>query len=235
MFRRGGPLRKTEKWFYDGQPIECVSVYKYLGILFCSTLKWHKATEQLAQQAQKALFKIHQLERKCGGIPHNVYFNLFDKMVSPILCYGAEIWGYDVKENIEILHRKFCRRLLGVKRNTPTASVLGDCGRLPLMYTYNKKCITYWLKLLDMSNDRLPKQCYLLNKKLYESGYDTWAGRVKLLLDKYGFSYAWINQSVNDKHIFLSEFSQRIRDCYVQGWHETVSGGSKLQFYKNKL
>ena len=141
------------------------------------------------------------------------------------------IWGFDVNENIEIVQRKFCRRLLGVKKNTPTASVLGDCGRLPLMYTYYKKCISYWIKLLEMSNDRLPKQCYLLNKQLSESGYDTWAGRVKKLLDKYGFSYVWINQSVGNKDMFLMEFSQRVKDCYIQNWQESVNDSSKLHFY----
>ena len=93
VFRNGGHLRKGEKWFYRGQPIECVSVYKYLGLLLSNTLKWNRALKQLSLQAQKALHKIYKVETKCGGIPHGVYFELFDKMVGPILCYGSEIWG----------------------------------------------------------------------------------------------------------------------------------------------
>ncbi len=75
VFRRGGCLRKCEKWYYKGEQIECVNVYKYLGLLISCSLKWNKATEQLAQQANKALLKIYQLEKRCGGIPYPVYFN----------------------------------------------------------------------------------------------------------------------------------------------------------------
>jgi len=231
VFRNGGPLRKNEKWFYKGETIECVSVYKYLGLLLSSTLKWHRALKQLGQQAQKALYKIYKVDNKCGGIPHSVYFELFDKMVVPILCYGAEIWGYSSSEHIESVQRAFCRRVLGVKRNTSNSFVLGDCGRYPLMLTYFKKCVCYWLKLLEMPGSRLAKQCYLQSKKLFEAGRDTWAGRVKYLLDKYGLGYVWY-EGVQNKEMFISEFVQRIKDCYQQEWHYSVMQSGSLKLYK---
>ena len=46
----------------------------------------------------------------CGGIPHNVYFELFDKIFVPILYYGAEIWGYSSSEHNESVERAFCRK-----------------------------------------------------------------------------------------------------------------------------
>ena len=226
VFRRGGCLRKCEKWFYKGEQIECVNVYKYLGLLISCSLKWNKATEQLAQQANKALLKIYQLEKRCGGIPYTVYFNLFDKLVSPILCYGSEVWGFQTRDNVEVVHRKFCKRLLAVKRNTPSASVLGDCGRYPLMIMYYKRCVKYWLRLLDMPNDRLPKQCYLMSKNMSIAGFDTWAGKIKTLLDMYGMSFAWENQSVSNHDLFVNEFVQRVKDCYVQDWHSIICESS---------
>ena len=39
VFRNEGPLRKNIKWFYKGRSIECVSVYKYLGLLLRRTFK----------------------------------------------------------------------------------------------------------------------------------------------------------------------------------------------------
>ena len=32
IFRNGGILKHTEKWFYQGVEVEDVSVYKYLGL-----------------------------------------------------------------------------------------------------------------------------------------------------------------------------------------------------------
>ena len=38
VFRNGGILRHTEKWFYQGVEVEVVSIYKYLGIYFTPRL-----------------------------------------------------------------------------------------------------------------------------------------------------------------------------------------------------
>ena len=58
VFRNGGPLRHNEHVFYRGEPITCVSYYKYLGILFSSRLCWTVPLQTLASQADKAIFKI---------------------------------------------------------------------------------------------------------------------------------------------------------------------------------
>ena len=48
---------------------------------------------------------------------------LFDKMVTPILHYGSEVWGiYCIKE-IDKLHIKFCKYVLGVKTQTSNFAV----------------------------------------------------------------------------------------------------------------
>lgn len=45
-------------------------------------------------------------------------------MVMPILLYASEIWGiYDLKE-IDKLHLRFCKRILGVRQQTANAAVL---------------------------------------------------------------------------------------------------------------
>lgn len=35
-------------------------------------------------------------------------------MVSPILLYGAEVWGYIINDVIETLHLEFCKYILKV-------------------------------------------------------------------------------------------------------------------------
>ena len=38
VFRNGGVLKQTEKWFYMRAPIDVVSCYKYLGVYFTPRL-----------------------------------------------------------------------------------------------------------------------------------------------------------------------------------------------------
>ncbi|XP_013391202.1 uncharacterized protein LOC106159461 [Lingula anatina] len=51
-------------------------------------------------------------------------------MIAPILFYGAEVWGYQVYDNIEKVQLAFCKRILGVGSTTSTIAVLGDCAHL---------------------------------------------------------------------------------------------------------
>ena len=57
-------------------------------------------------------------------------FKLFDSMVKPILCYGAEIWGYEFKNRIEQVHVRFCRKYCNLLRKTSKVFALGECGRI---------------------------------------------------------------------------------------------------------
>ena len=159
-------------------------------------------------------------------------FKLFDKCVIPILCYGSEIWGYEYSDKIEKVHRKFCKRVLGVSSTTNNAAVLGECGRLPLCVIYFKRCISYWLKILCMPETRHPKSIYLMLKGLDENNKITWATKVRNLLFKYGFGFVWLNQGVGDNKEFLKQFELRIIDCCKQDWHDEVNMSEKLCTYK---
>ena len=91
VFRNGGPLRQNENVYFNGESIEVVPCYKYLGLMFSSSLSWSNAISTLRKQAEKAVIGIKILGKKCGGLPVDVAFQLFDSKVLPILCYGSEV------------------------------------------------------------------------------------------------------------------------------------------------
>ena len=111
VFRRGGIVKNIEKWYFKGKEIEVVSMYKYLGLIFTPKLNWSVARKTLASQAYKALGLLHMHNKRCGGLPVNINCELFDKIVLPILLYGAEIWGYEYCESIETVQITFYRRI----------------------------------------------------------------------------------------------------------------------------
>ena len=43
-------------------------------------------------------------------------YDLFDKIVKPILLYGCEVWGNTNTDIIERVHLKFCKMLLNPKK-----------------------------------------------------------------------------------------------------------------------
>ena len=101
VFRNGGIVKDTERWFYNGNEIEVVSLYKYLGVYFTPKLIWTRTKELLARQAKKAAYSISGFQKQFGHFTPAVAFKLYDTMVKPIACCGAEIWGYRYSEEIE--------------------------------------------------------------------------------------------------------------------------------------
>ena len=86
-------------------------MYKYLGLYFTTKIIWSKTKELLAKQTLK---KFHPSDA----------LKLFDTMVKPVACYGAEIWGYTNSDEIERIHTRFCKQYLSLRQNTNDAFAL---------------------------------------------------------------------------------------------------------------
>ena len=119
-----------------------------------------------------------------------------------------------------------------VNKTSPTAAVLGDCGQYPIKREYFKRSIKYWLKILQMHEARLVKKCYIMLKYQDELGYENWVSNIKRILQNYGFGYVWDLQYVMNERLFLSEFTQRIKDHYLQEWYSQLEASHKLYSFK---
>ena len=233
VFRNGGPLRHYEHWSYNGFNINVTSMYKYMGLLFTPKLSWTAAKTKLASQARKSIYALKNYQKSFGYFLYTDTFKLFDSMVTPILSFGSEIWGYEYSNVIEQVQTQFCREYLGLGSSTNNCMVLGESGRHPMYTVYFVKCIKYWIKLLTMPENRYPKQCYRMLKSLDDIGKITWATRVKDLLNRYGFGYAWIAQDVGDENRFITQFKLRLTDCSTQEWQNQIQNSSRCDLYKN--
>ena len=73
--------------------------------------------------------------KRCGGLSININCELFDKIVLPILLYGAEMWGYEYYESIDTVQNTFYRRILGVGLSTPNQGIMGEIGKYPVLFS----------------------------------------------------------------------------------------------------
>ena len=105
---------------------------------------------------------LYMYNYKCNGLPHEMYLNIFDKMILPILLYSSEILGFNYFDKIEQVQHIFCKRLVGLSSNTLNEAALGELGRYPLAVHYHLRCMKYWLKILSMQSGRYPKACYAM-------------------------------------------------------------------------
>ena len=112
-------------------------------------------------------------------------------------------------------------------------AVLGDCGRFPLWIEAAKRCVKYWLRIMSMADSRYVRKRYNMLKVLYDYGKTNWVSNVRRLLQSNDFGYVWTNQSVTNPHSFISVFTQRLKDQFIQIWNTEVADNSKLISYKD--
>ena len=86
---------RTDNFIFNGDIINFVSYYKYLGIEFQQNGKFTLAIENRIAKANAALFAIKRL---CSSgnfeYPSNeMLMTLFKAKIIPILTYGSSVWG----------------------------------------------------------------------------------------------------------------------------------------------
>ncbi|MCG8033307.1 MAG: reverse transcriptase family protein, partial [Candidatus Thiodiazotropha taylori] len=235
VFRKGGLLPKNLSFFYDGQVLEIVNKFRYLGVTFTIGGSFAETQNTLSGQAQKAIFKMNKYVYKFTFLSPRHKLELFDKLIMPILNYGSEVWGFIQANSIERVHLQFCKRLLGVKKTTQNDFVYGELGRTNCISKRFTLIIKYWFKILASDSKKYIKLVYNMMLRDMESRPNTvnWASLVRHLLMSVGFYEVWLQQGVGNYTAFISLFKQRITDNFIQNWHARLDDSSRAIFYKS--
>ena len=94
---------------------------------------------------------------------------LFDKLLSPVLNYGSEVWGFHDAPEIEKVHLKFRKNILGVKTSVQNDFVYGELHRLPMKYAKTIIILKYWLKIVYGEKSIYVNTCYLSSLQMMEN------------------------------------------------------------------
>ena len=193
---------------YDELEVEIVRKFTYLGIVFTTGGSFSETQNALAGQALKAIYKLKSYVYKFSDIKISHMLDLFDKLILPILNYGAEVWGFAESKVIERVHLQYCKHLLGVKAQTQNDFIYGELGRFPLQLCRINSIIRFWFKIIECPFEKYIKIVY---NKLYENldrypNKKSWAKSVKNILENLGFNDVWLHQGVGNKNHFLRFF-----------------------------
>ena len=87
------------------------------------------------EYVSKAKAKVHAIFKTLkilGKFDMKLFFKLFDAQVVPAILYASEVWGLIPYDQVESVHTFACKRLLGVRKQTPNHFIYGETGRFPL-------------------------------------------------------------------------------------------------------
>lgn len=145
---------------YDGQEIEVVESFKYLGVSIPSNHNWGKCVHNRINAGNA---KYYQFENMCKqNTIHRweIKAMVFETCVVQTLLYGVEVWGASISAHTwnetEKIQKKFLCRHLGVKKTTPYSVLLLETGRMPIEMKALRQVYTYIMKIKLMPPTRLP-------------------------------------------------------------------------------
>lgn len=146
----------------------------------------------------------------------------------------SEVWGIHPAPDIELIHTKFLRRLLGVRKSTNLTALYGELHRVPMYITRKINMIKYWAKMLCQKDSSLIKRTYLflLTEIDTNANYNqtNWAFQIKSILEEHGLNNIWLTQHTRNS-IPIETIKQRIIDNYLQKWYSEINNSTRLQHY----
>ena len=137
----------------NGENIETVDSYSYLGVLFNFNGSFCTTRKKLVDQAQKSLYALYR-KIKNINIPVDLQLKLFDSLVSPVLLYASEVWGFEKLDDVEKVHLQFCKNILKIRSSTPNYMVYGELGRFPMETIIKRKIVLYWNSIILDNNNK---------------------------------------------------------------------------------
>ena len=214
-----------------------VNSYKYLGFLLTTQLSFNIACDEFASKAKGKVLDIIKTMWCIGSLNTYVFFRFFDSQVKPMLLYASEIWGLSRVANIESAHLFAIKRLLSVSDKTPNTMIYGESGRHPLYVHSTISAMKYWLKLLRMSESRIPKRCLLqMTRALDRNGrcfMPYWVQGIRDCLIKHGFDDVWHNQGVQNEAAFLRQLKTKLIDEFNTEWYQKMLNSDRFAFYRS--
>ena len=235
VFRKGGRLPTNLQFIYNGKNIEIVRKFCYLGIVYTSGGSSFETQKTLSGQALKAIFSLRKYLNSFTVLSPAHILDLFDKLITPILNYGSEVWGFHPAKAIETTHMSFCKRMLGIKQSTQNDFVHGELGRMDFQSLRFINIIKYWIKVTHTEEHKYIKLAYnmMLRDLELNPNKQNWASMVKHLLSRLGFLEVWNGQGIGNISNFLMIFKTRVKDIYIQDWHSRLENSTRARFYIN--
>jgi len=157
IFHKGSRVSKLFHWNFKQEEIEIVSNYKYLGINLVSTGKYESHLILQLNTAKLGLNSAYKGIFYLQSNNINSYFKIFDAVARSIMCYAAQIWGFQKYDEVEKLLRFFIKKLFRLPYNTPNYMLLLETGRDPLFLFTLKLHWSFILHTLKLNDNRFSK------------------------------------------------------------------------------
>ena len=229
IFNKTGRLMQRS-FYYGTEKLEMVREYKYLGFLVTPSFNICTALTDLKDRGLRA---YGALKSKLGisfrrHLGTTMY--LFDSLIKPILLYASDFWGtlkLPANNPVELIHRKFCKQLLGVHTQTTNAAVYLETGRFPLELYAKKNAAKNWDRICLKKNGNKP-----LLASCNQLSNGDWASSVKNTFEKSDLLDVYLNETPSTTTTTYCQLFEREKEVFIQAALDSIQNLRKMRTYR---
>ena len=149
------------KFYFEGNILEEVADYKYLGIDFNRNLSWDGCKKKRTLGGWKAFYSFQNRCREVELWDWKTTLTLFGLLVIPVILYGCELWASSTTDmqwkQIEKIQKQLITNKFKIKSAVPYAILLSETGAAPIEAIAMARVIRYLKKIEQMEEARWPK------------------------------------------------------------------------------
>jgi ribonuclease HI/exonuclease III len=149
----------------QGQLIQEVTSYKYLGTIIDDKLQWNEQAQRATANATKWLLQFRRLTRPTTGVSSKLMRRLYLAVALPKITYGLDVWysppnkpigainnsgSVGTLKSLQKLQRIATLAITGGLRSTPTDLLDAHAGVLPTELALAKICHRATIRLLSL-------------------------------------------------------------------------------------
>ena len=155
--------------YINGEEVEYVKEYKYLGVTFSDNLSWKTHMSNIAKRATITFLQCRTMLGRTWGLSPKISRWAYIALVRPIISYASIIWikGITVNGHLHLLEkvqRRACLSILNAMPSTPTAGMEVILNMEPMSIFLRTQSLNTYLRLVANGNWKAQPGEYLVSK-----------------------------------------------------------------------
>lgn len=186
VFRQGGRISPSTKFYYEDENLEIVQEFCYLGVLFSTKGTFRKAMERSLTKAGIATGSTKAIMVKSKLQAWEAREKMYKATITSTLLYAAETWSLRYLDQLEKAGCRYYKTLYNWPATTPNYMIRAETGTEPIACTALTRALKWLKKIKEMNSESLPKKCFLqllhLDKKQSHNLTYNWVTQLRTIL-----------------------------------------------------
>lgn len=159
-FRKGGGRKRKTDWRWKGKRLEEVKEFKYLGFTIKSNGGQEAHVNERRKKAAIVMREVWRIGKRMWGKDWERGLWLYDTLVWTVMGYGAEVWGWKERKEIEEVHDRFLRWTMGIDWRTPGYMIREELDRWMMRGRAGKRAWEFEKRLKEGRGGEIARRCW---------------------------------------------------------------------------